>query len=265
MSQSTRHRHMSRSRFKRGPIVVAVASALVVVSAAGAHAAPPEDTAPEETAPAEELTTVEELTPATDESAPVPEEPAEATADLAVELAPGQHTLFDFTGTQTASSYWQPNPNQPNYKSPNYAGGKVYVQVKVLEKPSSKSMQAQLCMWRHGTTKFQYETCAPANRITFQNEGTYYAELGAPQSWWKKAGGWDWSKPASVIRLMLKDPATGKLFLSSRCGAGCYRGGDLAEHVPVRFSGEVILVAQGRQLTPPADWKGCPAAWSPQC
>ncbi len=156
-----------------------------------------------------------------------------------------QITIFKWTGSQTAGSYWQPPVTQPSsYTSPNYAGGRATVKITVLDKPSSKPMQALVCFWRHGARKFQFETCKAVGQPII-NEGTYVADLGSPQSWWKKGGTYDWSQRASVIRIMLKDPATGKLFLSQKCGSTCYRGADLGQHVPVRFSGELTMVAKG--------------------
>ena len=54
--------------------------------------------------------------------------------------------------------------------------------------------------------------------------------------------------------------------MSDRCGAACYTGSDLDKHAPIKFSAEVIWVAKGSTLAPPADWRsGCPETWSSQC
>lgn len=193
-------------------------------------------------------------------------EAPDTSSDTAAAAAAPQRVLFSYTGVQSFAQYWEPRPAQPSsYTSPvNYAGGHFYLKLDVLSKPSNKAMIPQVCMWRHGAKKFQYETCS-STKMSFTSKGTYWIDLGAPAGWWKKAGGYDWSKQASVMRIMLKDPATKKLFLSSKCGAACYRGGDLAQHVPVQMRAELIMVPKGSTLAPPANWGGCPGSWSPRC
>jgi hypothetical protein len=178
-----------------------------------------------------------------------------------------QHTIFAHSGSQTASSYFEPAATQPrDYTNPNYAGGRAYLRLQVTSKPSNKPMQPQVCFWRHGARRFQFETCASTKGLTFNATGTYWVDLGAPGSWWKLNGVYDWSQQASVVRIMLKDPATGTLFLSSKCGQACYSGDDLADHVPVQMTAELIMVARGATLVPPNNWRaGCPKTWSPNC
>ena len=171
--------------------------------------------------------------------------------------APRQIEVWNHTGSQTASSYWEPTLRQPSsYTSPvDYANGRAYLKLVVQQKPSSKAMIPQVCFWTHaGSQKFKYETCARTKSATFTKTGTYYLDLGAPASWWKKGGRYNWSTKSSVGRIMLKDPATGKLFLSSKCGAACYRGGDLGSHIPVKMTSQLILVAKGATFVPPPGW-----------
>ena len=181
--------------------------------------------------------------------------------------AASQFTLFDATDSQTASSYFDPAFNSPsNWKSPtNYAAGRMYWRLEILSKPSAKSVDVQVCMWRHGSRKWQFETCSSRLRgIT--KAGTYWANLGAPQNWWKKNGAWDFTKRPSVVRVMVKDSATQKLLMTSHCGSACYRGGDIGQHVPIKMNSQAIVVAQGATLQPPAKWvPECPDAWSPAC
>jgi hypothetical protein len=175
-------------------------------------------------------------------------------AQSATAAAPSQWTVWSHTGSQTASNYWQPTLRQPaNYVSPvNYAGGQAQIKIVIESKPSTRPMKALVCFWRHGATKHQYETCRSAG--IFSKPGTYRVALPAPTSWWKKGGSYDWSKPASIGRIMLVDPNTGKIFLNSKCGKACYTGGDLASHVPVRMTSQLIFVAKGATFKPPAGW-----------
>lgn len=190
-----------------------------------------------------------------------------ALVPSAANAAETQRVLFDHRGQQTANSYFEPAGNQPaNWVSPaNYRDGRIYIRLEVISKPSSLPVQGLLCLWRHGTKKFQYETCGGGKTMRFSDEGVYWVDAGTPGKWWKKKGGWDFTKPASVMRIMLKDPATGKLLLSSKCGATCFQG-DVSQHVPVEMRATVIMVASGAKLNPPAEWRGkCPAAWAAGC
>jgi hypothetical protein len=176
------------------------------------------------------------------------------TANLSAAAAPSQVTIWSGTDSQTANSYWELALRQPaNYVSPvNYAGGSAQVKIVIESKPSARPMKALVCFWRHAATKFQYETCRSAG--VFTTKGTYRVALPAPTSWWKKGGTYDWTKQASVGRIMLVDPNTGKLFMNSRCGKACYAGGDLASHVPVKMTSQLIFVAKGATFQPPAGW-----------
>lgn len=174
-----------------------------------------------------------------------------------------QFTWFDQEMTHGPTrEYAQANATSPaDWTSPNnYADGRVYARLEVLTKPSTLPTAAQICVWR---SSFTEETCSPTR--TFSTPGVYWIDYGRPSSWWKLGGEWSWTTPFSPTRIMLKDAATGKLLLSSRCGAACYTGTDLADHVPITMHAEAIVVAAGSTLTPPADWTGCPDTWSTGC
>jgi hypothetical protein len=211
-----------------------------------------------------------------DPSASAAPEPDEVDPDPATSLepapqaaaAPGtQVTIWNATDSQTANSYWEPPVGGPaNLVAPtNYAGGRAYIRIVVETKPSTRTMKPMVCFWRHADgQRFKYETCRKA--ATFSRTGTYYTALGTPTGWWKKGGSYDWRQKASVGRIMLTDPGSGKIFMSSKCGRACYRGGDLGSHIPVRMSSQLIFVANGSSLVPPEDWVAdCPRAWSPLC
>jgi hypothetical protein len=173
-----------------------------------------------------------------------------------------QFTLFDATLTHRRDAYWQPTTTAPtNWVTPiNYVNGIPYLRVQVIDKPSSLRVQANVCFWR---SQYTVETCA--TKFFFSNEGTYWVKLQSPSAWWKKNGVFDWTVPFDVSRIMLKNASTGKLLMDRRCGASCYTGSDLAQHVPITLSAEMIVVARGARLNPPADWTGCPATWSTEC
>lgn len=194
--------------------------------------------------------------------------PAATTPPTNGATVASQRLLFDHEGTQTPDDYWEPAADQPaDYTSPaDFADGHAYLKLDVIAKPSDKPMIPQLCFWRHTeSTKFKFETCSTGRNDIFTSEGTYWLDLGAPGGWWKKNGVYDWSKQASVVRIMFKDPETKKLFMASKCGATCYPGDDLLDHVPVTYRAQVVLVASGAHLQPPAGWDGCPASFGPAC
>ena len=164
-----------------------------------------------------------------------------------------QTTVWKASGLQqTNSTYWEP----PLGSTTTFTNGNAYIKISVTSKPSTKQVQPAVCFWRdEGATKNKYETCASTNGVTFTGTGTFYIDLGTPNSWWKKNGVYDWSKQASRGRIMIKNPGTsGKLLLSSRCGAACYPGSDLNQHVPITMSSELIFVAKGEKLSCPSDW-----------
>ncbi|MEL6892753.1 MAG: hypothetical protein AAFP84_14235, partial [Actinomycetota bacterium] len=184
--------------------------------------------------------------------------------------AASQITVWKASGMQqTANSYWQPTLNQPNdYTRPtNYADGRAYIKLEIVSKPSDLAVKPNICFWRHTEVKkFHFETCARSRDLGFNSEGTYYFDLNAPNKWWKKNGVFDWSIPPTLGRVMIKDDASGKLLLSSRCGAACYEGDDLADHIPIKMNSELIFVAKGKTLNPPANWRSdCPSSWASAC
>jgi hypothetical protein len=186
---------------------------------------------------------------------------------------PDQISVWSASGLrQTASSYWEPSLNQPaDYTAPaDYANGRAFIKIDVVSKPSDLAVVPLVCFWTHTEAKrFHYETCARggSDRIV-TGEGAIYVDLGAPAGWWKKNGTFDWSLPPSVGRIMIKKAYSTRteLLLSSKCGAACYIGDDLADHVPIEMDSELIFVKKGASLTPPTDWRTtCPADWSTLC
>jgi len=185
-------------------------------------------------------------------------------APRGADAAPTQFTLFDATMSQTATDYFEPSfTAPPDWTSPvDYAGGRAYWRVDVQTKPSDLAIVAQVCMWRG---RWKVETCTRATTGTFQTAGTYWVDLGAPDSWWKKDGNWSWRTPFEATRIMIKDVASKRLLIGTKCGDFCYPRPDLASHVPIRINSQLIVVAKGAQLQPPANWAGCPATWSSAC
>lgn len=177
--------------------------------------------------------------------------------------ASNQFTLFDATDSQTSSSYYQPSFSSPaNWSTPdNFYGGTAYWRVQVMSKPSSLPTLMQVCMWRQS---YAIETCS-GYTPTITDEGTFWVKLGAPQNWWKKNGNWSPVRP-DVVRIMVKDKASGRLMQRSSCGAYCYPRSDLDNHVPIQINSQLIVVAKGAALQPPSKWVGsCPSSWSPGC
>jgi len=148
----------------------------------------------------------------------------------------GAVTVFaGHTQNSGPGEYFEPNlASLSNWGA--LATGNAILNVDVLSKPSSKPINFQVCFWYLPTGKFTGnfgETCG--KQTTFTGESSFSINLGRPDSWWSKNGPFQWNKGPTVVRIMLKDPTTKKLMMSSRCGSACYSGGDLAAHVPIRL------------------------------
>ena len=135
-----------------------------------------------------------------------------------------------------------------------------------VDKPSTKPMKFQLCMWRHtpSTRDFRWETCSSGTEIT--DGGVFYIQLKTPATWWQKpqsdgSARWDFSLPPDVLRIMIKDPTTGKLMMGKSCGSFCYRGSDLDQHLPITMQSTVVMVPAGQTLRAVDGWSGCPTTW----
>lgn len=167
--------------------------------------------------------------------------PASATTTGA-EAAGGTLTVFSATQLYRADQYYAPAfSSLQNYVSPvNWSAGRAKLQLQILSKPSSRAMLAQVCFWQHaGGVKFKYETCAKPQRIT--DEGSWTVDLGTPASWWDKNGFYPWNNPPSVVRILLKDAASPTVMNSKNCKPVCYRGSDLAQHVPVNIKATLTI------------------------
>lgn len=173
-------------------------------------------------------------------------------------------TYFDQPLVHQATKYAQPTTlsGPTNWVSPvNYRDGTVYARFEVTAKPTDMALAAQLCLWRDNLTQ---ETCSPLR--SFSGEGVHWFDLGRPSSWWKKGGTWDYDRPATMARFMIKDPSRGELLMTGSCGAACYEGpATVADHVPIEIDASVIVVAKGASLVPPTEWTGCPSAWTLGC
>jgi hypothetical protein len=186
---------------------------------------------------------------------------------LVLTLLPGtvgraeQFVFIDEEITWTAGAYDYPVMHGPSdWTSPiDYVHGTVYARYECIHKPSDKNVAVQLCMWQSGYKK---ESCAPCRN--YSNEDIYYFDWGTPEkNWWKKPGGaLDYTNPFQCAYVMHKDGSCGaRLLMNSACGAACYTGTDLKQHVPITFHLTVIVVAQGDTLVSPDDWD-CPASWN---
>lgn len=179
-----------------------------------------------------------------------------------------QFTWFDQVVSHTYNTYAQPTQSTAtpaSWNSPvNYAGGRVYARIQVLEKPSTKPLDLQICAWRHGERRWQYETCTRVIQ-RFTSTGVLWIDFGVPNTWWYMNGVWTWGTRFDVVRLMVKDPNTGKLMQTDNCGAYCSTTSAVSGHIPLKFDAHAIVVASGATLAPPSDWGGCPGSWSPAC
>ncbi len=174
---------------------------------------------------------------------------------------PTQFSLYDQALVHRAEEYATTDFTAPaDWRRPtDFTEGTTYVRLNITDKPSDKPVKLISCMWRD---RFTQEKCLGLG--TYENEGLHYLELKSPSRWWT-ADRWSWGRPIEFIRILAKDPTTGRLLSSSKCGSVCYPGDDLADHTPISFEAELIVVADGASLDVPADWSGCPAAWGGAC
>ncbi|MDD5672826.1 MAG: hypothetical protein PHC61_01565 [Chitinivibrionales bacterium] len=171
-----------------------------------------------------------------------------------------QVTFIDQTLTWTAGYNVQPTQiGLTNLVSPvDYRNGTVYLRYEVIDKPSDKLIGIQLCMWQDA---FVLENCSYCQ--SYSTKGVYYWNLGTFSGFWMKNGtSIDFTRPFGQVTIIHKDGScTGQLMQSSGCGAACYPGNDLNQHVPITFKATAIVVAPGSTLDPPSSWTGCPAGW----
>ena len=168
-----------------------------------------------------------------------------------------QVTVFNVTGDAGPSAYIEPPIGGPsNFTSPvNYASGTAYIRYNVITMPSNKPVNLQVCFWDHMNGNWKLETCSSENALTVTTPGVYYVNLKSPNSWFKITGTFPWYQRPDVVRVMVKDTATKKLMMSSKCGTYCYTGSDLSSRVPIRIQAELIFT-DGGTFSPPASWTG---------
>ncbi|MEZ5279615.1 MAG: hypothetical protein R2770_04010 [Acidimicrobiales bacterium] len=150
------------------------------------------------------------------------------------------------TQTATNSVYWTPNwVDHGNWRSPNIvSGGDAILEIEILDKPTSREVIIQVCMWRWKNGRnfsggFD-ETCTSERTagMRFTDEtGKRTINLGKPSNWWVMGGGsFPWDKGPDVVRLMIKDAATKTLLMDNTCGNYCFSGpGSAAAHTPIRI------------------------------
>ncbi|MEZ5257326.1 MAG: hypothetical protein R2705_10685, partial [Ilumatobacteraceae bacterium] len=113
-----------------------------------------------------------------------------AMVPLSADAAVAQQKWFDGALKHTSSSYPQVYPHASaagNTWGP-YQNGHVYARVEISGKPSSYAMGLQMCLWKHGAKKYQYEACS-LTLYPFSNDGVIWMDLGTPtngKNWWTK-------------------------------------------------------------------------------
>ncbi|MEM9562779.1 MAG: glycosyl hydrolase [Actinomycetota bacterium] len=199
--------------------------------------------------------------PQPDPEPPVSPGPDPEPEPPTVTTSPTQFSLYDQALVHRADEYATTDFAAPaDWRSPtDFVDGTTYVRLHITDKPSDKPVQLISCMWRD---RYTQEKCLGFG--VFENEGLHYLELKSPGRWWT-ADRWSWDRPIEFVRILAKDPATGRLLSSASCGSVCYPGDDLGDHTPISFEAELIVVADGEALEAPDDWAGCPAAWGGTC
>ncbi len=218
----------------------------------GSAPSPPDIDPPTTVAPTTPSTTAP---PATTTTTPKEEAPLEVTPA-------NQYTLFDEAVSHTTTNY--ANLDVAGLAKWNnrtsHVDGSTFVRLDIVNKPSDKRLQVLVCMWQQSFVK---ETCNAVGVYT--DPGVHYVEMRSLATWWKK-NSWNWNGTIENARIMVKDLETGSLLSTAKCGTACYRGSDsAAQHAPIDFDIEMIVVADKATLVPPASWAGCPESFGVGC
>jgi hypothetical protein len=169
---------------------------------------------------------------------------------------------FYMNGAYTWDGFYDPNiinAAPTNWKSPvNYYNGSIYLRYEVLEKPSDKQVALQLCVWQDS---FGKESCGRV--MLYTKKDIYYVKMGGPSTWWNKSGGAiDWTRKMQKTSFMHKNEGyAGSLLADNACGAACYKGTDLYDHIPIKYHISAYLVSAGGSFTQPPIWPDCPTEW----
>ncbi len=232
----------------------------------GSVTSPPPVTAPSTTAPsttAPSTTAPSTTAPSTTApltTAPLTTEPP--TTEPPTTKVDGQWTLIDQEVTHRPTAYAVLDMATPgNWTTPDrLLSGSTFLRLDIVDKPTDMPVQVLVCMWQRG---FVRETCNAAG--VFEDEGEHFIKMRSLTTWWRK-GAWNWEEPIDHVRILVKDPASGSLLSTSKCGSACYTGaGDAATHAPITFDVEMIVVGADRKLVPPPAWGGCPSAFALWC
>ena len=90
----------------------------------------------------------------------------------------------------------------------------------VTARPIEGPVNLQICFWQDN---HRAQACALPVLL---GDGTTEVDLGPTSGWWTSPE-WRWSQPADAIRVLFKDPASGRLLNDRLCGSVCFRGGTL--------------------------------------
>ena len=134
---------------------------------------------------------------------------------------------------------WVPN----NFVSPvNYSKGTIYQRIQVLTKPSTKTVQYQLCLFQDQIISSEH-VCTTASKLKFSSTGTYYASQSMTSLYQYTHA--DWSRYLLMEMLVLKD-ANG-VPVDDRYGyAGKWSGSpNFSLYYPMKVRYTAIIVPPG--------------------
>lgn len=172
-----------------------------------------------------------------------------------------------------ASQWIVPKVNWPAGGMYAYAnGGAFYARFEVVDKPSTKLVSGQLCIWqRYDSTWDTFEeTCSPWRSLQFTEPGVHYVKFPNPLNWHtapksetSPRGVFNWAQNTfdanDVMRLFMRSVDDGNSLMSYD-GAGKYKypKADLDKHIPITVKQEWWAVLPGETFIPPASWTGNP-------
>ncbi len=217
--------------------------------------------APTTTTPAPTTTTPESTTTTTAPTTTTTAPTTTTTVPGGGSPAAGQFTLFDQRVVHQVDRYADLDFAQADWNgTANLVQGTPLLRLEIVDKPTDRPVQVLVCMWRN---RYVQETCVGVG--TFTTPGEHWITLRSPGSWWRK-GEWDWSAPIENVRLMVKDQASGTLLNTRSCGTACFRGeGTAADHAPITFDTEMVIVPKGGRLAVDSVWEGCPTSFERFC
>lgn len=149
--------------------------------------------------------------------------------------------------------------NPPDWRSPDYYNGHVYLRFEVIDKPTDDELNMQLCLW-YGDydTEGICEICINREQLpwfTFSRKGEVVYVKYPAISTWPRLHGRPWNDEPFRFMLFQLRLGTKELKLPEHPH---HLGPESVRYLPVKWYAEAYVVPAGDTFLPPADWTGNP-------